>query len=81
MTENLDKQKAKVDGKRTASLQHRVLILLFPTFGPICMFLISEIPLCMRLFCLCSDVNVTKTPKTKLSALFVSWRFLCCRRE
>lgn len=65
MNENLDKQKVKTDGTRTASIQLRVLILLFPTFGPVCMFLTSEIPLCMKVFCLCSDVSVTKKVQTK----------------
>lgn len=60
MTEDLDKQKTETDGTRTASLQLIVLILLFLTFGPVCMFLTLEIPLCMKLFCLCSDANVTK---------------------
>lgn len=38
------------------------------------MFLTSEIPLCVKRICLCSDVNATKKPKTKenkLSALSV----------
>lgn len=65
MNENLRKQKAKTDGTRTASLRLRVLILLLPTFGPVCMFLTSEIRLHMKLFCLCSDVSVTKKVQNK----------------
>lgn len=77
-SENLDKQKPKQVEPEVPVYKSRVLVLLFPTFSPVCLLLISDSFAYEAVLSLQSNASVKKKAKAK-KHLLLSKKLLNCQ--